>query len=70
MKINIAVVGRFHAFNLAKELQEKNVLNKLITTYPKTVVSNWQIKKELVKDEIFLELIRRFKDKIPFISNT
>ena len=56
MKINIAVVGRFHAFNLAKELQEKNVLNKLITTYPKTVVSNWQIKKELVKDEIFLEM--------------
>ncbi len=70
MKINIAVVGRFHAFNLAKELQSKNLLNKLITTYPKTVVSKWNIKKELIKDEIFLEIIRRYQNKIPFIKNS
>ena len=41
MRVNIAVVGRFHAFNLAKELQDKNLLNKLITTYPK-LVNSWR----------------------------
>lgn len=70
MKINISVVGRFHAFNLAKELQNKNILNKLITTYPKSIVSKWHIKKELIKDEIFLEIIRRYQNKIPFIKNS
>jgi hypothetical protein len=70
MRVNIAVVGRFHAFNLAKELQDKNLLNKLITTYPKSIVSKWHIKKELIKDEIFLEIFRRYKNRIPFISNT
>ena len=69
MRVNIAVVGRFHAFNLAKELQDKNLLNKLITTYPKSIVSKWHIKKELIKDEIFLEIFRRYKNRIPFISD-
>lgn len=67
MKVNISVIGRFHAFDLAKELQNENILNKLITTYPKSIVSKWQIKKEFVKDEIFLELIRRYQNKIPLI---
>lgn len=70
MKINIAVVGRFHAFDLAKKLQDKKILNKLITTYPKVIVSKWEIKKEKVISEIFLELLRRYKQKIPFISNS
>ena len=70
MKINISVVGRFHAFNLAKELQNKNLLNKLITTYPNAIVSKWNIKKELVNDEIFLEFLRRYKNKVPFVSNS
>ncbi len=69
MKVNIAVVGRFHAFNLAKQLQNKKVLNKLITTYPKFITNRWGIKKSKIISEVFLEFLRRYKNKIPFISS-
>jgi glycosyltransferase involved in cell wall biosynthesis len=35
VKITISVLGRFHLFHLAKQLQDHNVLAKLITSYPK-----------------------------------
>lgn len=69
MKVNIAVVGRFHAFNLAKELQKQGVLNQLCTTYPKAITARWGIDTALIKSEIFLEFLRRFTNKIPFFSN-
>ena len=69
MKINIAVVGRFHAFNLAKQLQNKEVLNKLITTYPKFIANRWGIIKSKIISEVFLEFLQRYKNKIPFIAN-
>lgn len=68
MNVNVAVVGRFHAFNLAYHLQKKGVLNKLITTYPKFIVKRWGISKESIVSEIFLELIRRYVERIPFFS--
>ena len=69
MKVNVAVVGRFHAFNLAYALQKSNILNRLITTYPKVIAKRWKIKSELITDEIFLEILRRYKNKIPLWSN-
>jgi glycosyltransferase involved in cell wall biosynthesis len=69
MKVNVSVVGRFHAFDLAKELQKHNVLNRLITTYPKAITARWGVDKSLIKSEIFLELLRRYGNKIPFFSN-
>ncbi len=69
MKVNISVVGRFHAFNLAEQLQNKKVLNKLITTYPKFITNRWGIKKSKIISEVFLEFLRRYKNKIPFVSN-
>ena len=35
MNISIIVGGRFHAFDLAKQLNKNNYLNQLITSYPK-----------------------------------
>jgi len=35
MKITIQVGGRFHAFNLAYQLERRGYLQKLITSYPK-----------------------------------
>lgn len=70
MKVNISVVGRFHAFNLAKQLQDKVFLNKLITTYPKFIVNKWHIKKNLTTSEVFLEILRRYGSKIPFIPKS
>lgn len=41
MKITIVVGGRWHAFDLAKELYKKGHLERLITNYPKWYVMKW-----------------------------
>ena len=40
MKIAIIVGGRFHAFNLAEQIEKKKLLYKLITSYPKYFLKN------------------------------
>ncbi len=72
-KVNIAVIGRFHAFNLALQLQKHNVLNKLITTYPKFFTKKFGINNNAVVSELSLELLYRFQQKFiskfPLINN-
>lgn len=68
IKVNVAVIGRFHAFNLAVYLQKKGILNKLITTYPKFITQRWGIRKELIISEVLLEVIRRYGKNIPLFS--
>lgn len=46
MKITIVVGGRWHAFDLARELHECGHLHKLITNYPKWIVKKWGIPSE------------------------
>ena len=48
MKITIVVGGRWHAFDLAKELDKKGYLHRLITNYPKWFVQKWGIPKTKV----------------------
>jgi starch synthase len=48
MKITIVVGGRWHAFDLASELEKKGHLHKLITNYPKWFVKKWGIPPEKV----------------------
>ncbi len=43
MRITIVVGGRWHAFDLARELEEKNHLHRIITNYPRWVVRRWGI---------------------------
>ncbi len=48
MKITVVVGGRWHAFDLAKELQNAGHLHRLITNYPKWYVKKWGIPKEKI----------------------
>ena len=48
MKITIVVGGRWHAFDLANELNKHGHLHKLITNYPKWFVKKWGIPPEKV----------------------
>jgi glycosyltransferase involved in cell wall biosynthesis len=48
MKITIVVGGRWHAFDLARELHSHGHLHRLITTYPKWFVRRWGIPPELI----------------------
>ena len=41
MKINLSILGRLWTFDLAKQLQKRGYLNKLITSYPKFMTRKW-----------------------------
>lgn len=63
MKVLISVVGRFHAFDLAKELKKHNVLYKLNTTLPKFKAREWGLNNTEIKSNIFWEVVRRYLNK-------
>jgi len=63
------LIGRFHAFDLAYQLQKKNFLQKIVTTYPKYYVKKWGICSANIASSPLLELANRVKSKIPFASN-
>ncbi|MEP2650899.1 MAG: glycosyltransferase family 4 protein [Paraglaciecola sp.] len=69
MKVNISVVGRFHAFDLAKTLEHHGILNRLITTYPKFIAKKWGLAKNKIVSEQLLELTNRYRKYIPFLNN-
>ena len=60
MNISIIVGGRFHAFNLAEQLNKKNHLKQLITSYPKYLIDRkYKISKNRIKSIYFKEIIQR-----------
>ena len=49
MKVTIIVGGRFHAFDLAEQLEKKGFLHNLITSYPSWKLNkNFNIKKKKI----------------------
>ena len=42
MKVSIIVGGKFHAFNLAQQINKKYFLNQIITSYPKYKLKNME----------------------------
>jgi len=67
-KFDLIVNGKFHYFEIAKELNRIGLLNKIYTTYPKSHLAKYGVPSERVKSFVFLELLRRIIHKIPFIS--
>ncbi len=60
MKISIIVGGRFHAFNLAEQLNQKNYLKQLITSYPKFYINDkFKIDGKLIKSFFLKEFLQR-----------
>lgn len=68
MKLTIIVGGRFHAFDLAYQLQKKNLLFQLVTSYPKFILKKYNIKIDLVKTIFIKEFLKRVFDKFRFIN--
>ena len=67
MNISIIVGGRFHAFNLAEQLNNNNNLKQLITTYPKYFIKkNYGIDKKKIRSVILKEIVQRSISKIQF----
>jgi glycosyltransferase involved in cell wall biosynthesis len=59
MKITISVGGRFHAFNLAHQLEKHGYLQKIITSYPKFETEKYGIPKNKINSIILKELFQR-----------
>lgn len=61
IKISILVGGRFHAFDLAEQLQKNNCLHQLVTSYPRwKVLKSFNIEKRRIVTIVLKELIERF----------
>ncbi len=47
-QITIVVPGRWHAFELARELEQLGALHRIVTTYPRSRTRRWKIPDEKV----------------------
>ncbi|PMB45143.1 glycosyl transferase group 1 [Fischerella thermalis CCMEE 5205] len=65
MKVCVSVWGRFHAFNLAQQLQKRGYLYKLISTYPAFAITKYGIDQKLIHSLWQLEALSRGWYKLP-----
>ena len=65
MKVVISVSGRFHAFDLAGELEKLGVLHRLITTYPRFKAAEWGIPRGKIVSVLSSELANRLVQRLP-----
>ncbi|MFC1539554.1 glycosyltransferase family 4 protein [Candidatus Latescibacterota bacterium] len=65
MKATVSVNGRFWSFQLAFELQKRNYLRRLLTTYPKYYAKRYGVDPGNVKSLLIHEIILRAWKKIP-----
>ena len=65
MKVIISVGGRFHAFNLAEQLEKRGYLGCLITSYPKFEVVKYGIPRNKIRSVLLKEVIQRSWSRLP-----
>jgi len=65
MNIVISVGGRFHSFNLAAELEKRNVLRRLITSYPVSQAAKFGVPRAKVRSVLLKEILERGWRKLP-----
>lgn len=65
MRVAISVLGRFHAFNLAQQMHQRNALAQLLTSYPKFKAVEFGVPAEKVTSFVWLEAIRRLWHRAP-----
>ena len=63
MKVNIAVHGRWHAFELANGLQRRGAMGRLATTYPALVARRFLDPAIELRTQPLLEIRRRIYDR-------
>jgi glycosyltransferase involved in cell wall biosynthesis len=65
VKATISVKGRFHAFDLAAQLEARGCLAQLITSYPKFAVARYGIPRRRVSSLVADELLERAWQRLP-----
>jgi glycosyltransferase involved in cell wall biosynthesis len=65
MNVTVSVKGRFHAFDLARELQRQSSLRKLITSYPAFETVKYGIDKDKIESLLAFEIMERSWRMLP-----
>jgi glycosyltransferase involved in cell wall biosynthesis len=65
VKVAVSVMGRFHAFDLAGQLERRGYLHQLVTSYPKFFAARFGIPRARVSSVLSNELLRRGFERIP-----
>ncbi len=65
MKVTVSVLGRFHAFYLARELQARGHLHRLITSHPSFSVERWGLSPEYLTSLWPVEAVRQTIRHLP-----
>ncbi len=65
MEVAISVMGRFHAFDLAAQLQRRNHLAQLITSYPVFQAARHEVDRDRVSSIVSNEVMRRLWVRLP-----
>jgi len=68
MNVIVSVGGRFHAFDLALQLERRGHLTRLITSYPWLGVRKWGLPREKIVCLPLKELIERSWSRLPFVG--
>ena len=64
MKVRVSVHGRYHAFEMARGLHRRGLLESLNTTYPAFAARRWLGHDAKMRTAPWLELRRRLHDKL------
>lgn len=65
MRMVISVDGRFHAFNLAQQLHQRGVLERLIASYPRFATVKYGIPAERITSLPLEEFVGRAHGRLP-----
>jgi glycosyltransferase involved in cell wall biosynthesis len=69
MKISIIVGGKFHAFNLAEQINKKKYLQQIITSYPKSYLKKYGVNKNKIYSIVLKEILLKILNKINFLNH-
>ncbi len=65
MKVTVSVLGRFHAYELAAQLQRHGVLHRLLTSLPASVAARFGISPANVRTQLLPEILKRGLARLP-----
>jgi glycosyltransferase involved in cell wall biosynthesis len=65
MRVTLSVYGRFHGFDLARELERQGALERLISSYPSRVAQRFGVPRERFVSLLPFELYGRAARRLP-----
>jgi len=70
MNVTVSLMGRFHAYYLADQLNKASCLKRLITTYPKYEVEKYGIPRNKTVSLLSHEILARALGEMPSLFNS